>query len=117
MTKTFFLRALVTGALLGVVCIVGASLRSNEPLALSYLFAFWYNRVLMGAFIGIVPLPKKNAHALLMGAAIGLFISFAFYSATNFHDLIGFIVGIPYGLIIVVAMQPRRYQIQSPGLK
>lgn len=112
-----FYRALLTGALLGVVCIMGASLRATEPLSFAYLLAFWYNRVLMGALIGLVPLPKKAAQTLLLAAALGLAVSFAFYSATEFQDLIGFIVGIPYGLIIAFVMNPKRYQIQSPGLK
>ena len=34
------------------------------------------------------------------GAFLGLLVSFAFYSSTGFRDVIGFIAGIVYGVII-----------------
>jgi hypothetical protein len=34
------------------------------------------------------------------GALLGLLVSFAFYSSTGFEDVIGFIAGIVYGIII-----------------
>lgn len=90
----------IMGALLGVLCIVGANLRYNGTLANDYLFAFWFNRVLIGLFIGLL-IPLKNPlHLALRGALVGLFISFAFYSATEFLDITGFLVGAVYGIII-----------------
>lgn len=90
----------IMGALLGVLCIVGANLRYNGTLANDYLFAFWFNRVLIGLFIGLL-IPFKNPlHLALRGALVGLFISFAFYSATEFLDITGFLVGAVYGIII-----------------
>ena len=94
---------ITAGAILGVVCIVGAQVRSGfqqEPL---YLFAFWYNRLLMGVVIGLAAGTQTLRRALYRGALIGLLISFAFYSATGFGDPIGFIVGIVYGMIIEYA--------------
>ena len=93
--------SLITGALLGVVCILGATLRYSETLSNSYLFAFWFNRLLMGFVIGLVILKGDLYIRLIKGAIIGLIVSFAFYSATDFYDLIGFIVGAAYGAIIV----------------
>lgn len=91
------------GALLGVVCIVGATLRSAEALPFYYLLSFWYNRVIIGlviALVGKMPLKYKILH----GAMIGTVVSFAFYSSTNFQDLMGFLVGPVYGVIIVLGL-------------
>ncbi|CZQ99441.1 Hypothetical protein Tpal_2372 [Trichococcus palustris] len=91
---------ITAGAVLGIVCIIGAQLRSGFGRDASYLFAFWYNRLLMGVVIGLaggnLGLPK----ALGRGALLGFFVSFAFYSATGFDDVIGFLAGIVYGIII-----------------
>ncbi len=94
---------LISGAILGVVCIIGASLRSSEPLSSTYLFAFWYNRLMIGLVIGLL---QKNTlkNYLMKGVVIGIFISFAFYSSTNFQDLVGFIAGIVYGALIPLAI-------------
>ncbi len=92
--------ALLAGALLGVVCILGASLRYQGSLEVSYLFAFWFNRLLMGFVIGVIDWPISLSKRLARGAIVGLFVSFAFYSATDFMDLTGFLVGAVYGVII-----------------
>ena len=90
---------LLFGAILGVVCIVGAQIRSDFTQETWYLFAFWYNRIILGLLIGVLsPVPFKKA--LIRGALIGLIVSFAFYSSTNFSDLTGFLAGIIYGVII-----------------
>jgi len=94
---------LIAGALLGVVCIVGASLRSETGLDTTYLFAFWYNRVLMGLAIGLAARAKSLERALLRGALLGLLVSFAFYSSTGFGDVVGFGAGIVYGVMIELA--------------
>ena len=90
---------LISGAVLGVICIVGASLRSSETLSNTYLFAFWYNRLMIGLVIGLL---QKNTLKIyvLKGVVIGILISIAFYSSTNFQDVVGFIAGIVYGAII-----------------
>jgi hypothetical protein len=91
---------LILGAILGIFCIVGASLRTPDEASWSYLFSFWFNRVLMGFMIGLFPRPKNIKIALVRGISIGAFVSFAFYSATAFGDLTGFIAGFIYGMII-----------------
>jgi len=92
--------SLVMGAILGVVCIVGALIRSEAYLNATYLFSFWYNRLLMGMVIGLTVETARIPKALARGALIGFFVSFAFYSATSFLDPIGFVAGIFYGVII-----------------
>jgi len=92
--------SLITGAILGAVCIVGASIRSDFWLGATYLFAFWYNRLLMGFVIGLLDGKIGMPKVLYRGAFIGLIVSFAFYSSTGFGDPVGFIAGIIYGVII-----------------
>lgn len=91
---------LAAGAVLGIVCIIGAQLRSGFSRDAGYLFAFWYNRLLMGIIIGL-PIGKLGLLKVLgRGAFLGTVISFTFYSATGFNDLVGFLAGIGYGVII-----------------
>ena len=88
------------GALLGVVCIVGASVRSGFQSDAVFLFSLWFNRLLMGLVIGLaVDLPQLSK-ALGRGAFLGLLVSFAFYSATGFTDPVSFFAGVLYGMIM-----------------
>jgi hypothetical protein len=91
---------LASGAILGVVCIVGALIRSGFESNAYYLFSLWYNRLLMGLLIGAawknLSLPKTIGR----GAIFGLIVSFAFYSSTGFGDIVSFLAGIVYGIII-----------------
>lgn len=91
---------IATGAILGVFCIIGASIRSGFERDAVYLFAFWYNRLLMGIVIGLAVSAADMAKALSRGALLGLLVSFAFYSATGFDDGVGFMAGVVYGIII-----------------
>lgn len=88
------------GALLGVVCILGAQVRSGFEKEELYLFAFWYNRLLMGIVIGLAKETQELKQALVRGAILGLLVSFTFYSSTGFADAVGFAAGIVYGVII-----------------
>lgn len=88
------------GALLGVVCILGAQVRSGFEKEALYLFAFWYNRLLMGIVIGLAKETQELKQALVRGAILGLLVSFTFYSSTGFADAVGFAAGIVYGVII-----------------
>lgn len=92
--------SIVMGSILGVFCIIGATLRNTETLAVSYLFSFWFNRVVMGLVIGLLGTKLSLVKRLGRGFIIGLFISLAFYSATEFNDLMGFLAGGLYGIII-----------------
>ena len=103
--------SIVMGALLGVVCILGAQLRSGFEKEALYLFAFWYNRLLMGVVIGFAKETQELKQALVRGAILGLLVSFAFYSATGFEDAVGFAAGIVYGVIIEYAA----YRIADRG--
>jgi len=102
---------LILGSVLGIVCILGANLRSPEPLAAWYLFAFWLNRFLMGFVIALLPLNPSLLKKIGRGLLVGLFISFTFYSATNYQDLPGFVVGGLYGVIIETVLH---YGLKGP---
>jgi len=56
--------------------------------------------LLMGLLIGAawknLSLPKTIGR----GAIFGLIVSFAFYSSTGFVDIVSFLAGIVYGIII-----------------
>ena len=99
MNSKRLLHGLLWGVILGVVCVLGAVLRIEEPLGFDYVFAYWYNRVLMGLVIGLFPVwgLKKS---IIRGAVIGLLVSFAFFSATSYQDWIGFLFGAIYGMIV-----------------
>lgn len=91
---------LIGGVLLGILCVIGVSLRSGFKVAPTFVFALWYNRVILGLLVG-APWPKLNKNkAILRGAVFGLIVSFAFYASSGFADPISFLAGIIYGIIL-----------------
>ncbi len=92
--------SLLMGAVLGVFCIIGAYARFGSENEVFLLFSLWYNRLLMGLLIGLpwgkIGLPK----AIIRGAILGFVVSFAYYSATGFTDVVSFLAGVIYGMII-----------------
>ncbi|MBN1298505.1 MAG: hypothetical protein JW997_02345 [Actinobacteria bacterium] len=100
MIKKRLIVSIVSGAVLGIVCIIGASIRSGFQSDAIFLFSLWYNRLLMGLLIGLAWKMINLPRLLLRGAILGLIVSFAFYSSTGFNDVVSFIAGIVYGIII-----------------
>lgn len=92
--------ALIGGVLLGIVCVIGAYIRSGFTASPTFVFALWYNRVILGLVVGAPWAITNRRNALIRGALFGLLISFAFYSATAFQDPISFLAGIVYGVIL-----------------
>jgi hypothetical protein len=101
--------ATVIGAVLGIFCILGAGGRvggwiGNEIL----LIGLWYNRVIMGILIGFagdlnfikIGKNSKWVNSILRGALFGLLVALQFYLTTSFLDLLSFLAGIMYGIII-----------------
>lgn len=93
----------ITGAALGIVCIIGALIRTGGGSGAGFLFALWYNRLLMGMVIGLMDDSTDMPRLLIRGAMAGLLVSFAFYSAAGFGDAVSFLAGIVYGIIIELA--------------
>ena len=92
--------ALLGGVLLGIVCVIGAYVRSGLSASPAYVFSLWYNRVLLGLVVGAPWTASSRSWVLLRGALLGLMVSFAFYSSTGFSDHISFLAGILYGVIL-----------------
>jgi len=92
--------ALIGGALLGLVCVAGAYVRSGFTASPVFVFSLWYNRVIIGLAVGAPWMVTSRSKTLLRGAFLGLLVSFAFYSATGFQDPVSFVAGILYGVIL-----------------
>lgn len=99
MTKRLKL-ALIGGAVLGIFCVVGAYIRSGGTSSPTFIFALWFNRVIIGLAVGAPWSTTSKSKNLLRGAILGLLVSFAFYSSTGFQDHISFIAGLVYGVIL-----------------
>ena len=99
MLKLRMKTAIIMGALLGIICIIGVGFRFVYRNNTVYLISMWYNRLLMGIVIGLVA-DRRRIMVVLRGALLGLMVSLAFFITTGFQDLIGFIAGIGYGIII-----------------
>ncbi|MFO7887170.1 MAG: hypothetical protein R6U59_02545 [Eubacteriales bacterium] len=100
MNKKRIITTLITGAILGVFCIIGASIRSGGEASTYLLFALWYNRIIMGLVIGLASKRSEMTYVLIRGAGLGLVVSFAYFASTGFIDVVSFIAGIVYGVII-----------------
>ncbi|NLN46954.1 MAG: hypothetical protein GX153_10390 [Clostridiaceae bacterium] len=92
--------SLIGGALLGLICVAGAYVRSGLTISPVYVFSLWYNRVIIGLAVGAPWITTVKSKALLRGAILGLLVSFAFYSSTDFQDPVSFAAGILYGLML-----------------
>lgn len=92
--------SLIGGILLGVVCVVGAYVRSGSAATPVFVFSLWYNRVIIGLVVGAPWRSVVKSKALLRGGILGLMVSFAFYSATGYQDPVSFVAGAIYGVIL-----------------
>ncbi|MGY5858699.1 MAG: hypothetical protein RTU63_04965 [Candidatus Thorarchaeota archaeon] len=104
--------AIIVGALLGVLCIIGVGSRIPGGYSnVVYLTAVWYNRVIMGIIVGLAggitivkSERKKNfPNAIVRGLIIGIVVSSAtLLLSETIIDWLGWIAGIAYGPIIDV---------------
>ena len=92
--------SLIGGVLLGILCVIGAYIRSGFTATPIFVFSLWYNRVIIGLVVGAPWVVTSKSKTLLRGAVLGLLVSFAFYCATGFKDPISFLAGIVYGVIL-----------------
>jgi hypothetical protein len=87
--KKRILISLLTGAILGVFCIIGVGARIGYENYI-FLVGMWYNRVVMGLLIGLaedihITIGAKNI--LLRVALLGLIVSSAIFISTEFRDI------------------------------
>nr|AGF92872.1 conserved hypothetical protein, membrane [uncultured organism] len=99
MSKQRFQASVITGIILGIICIIGSGIRVGFKENIIFLFALWYNRFLMGIVFGLIS-EVEDRMILIRGAVLGFIISFAFYLSTGFQDMIALFAGIVYGIII-----------------
>lgn len=92
--------SLIGGSMLGILCVIGAYIRSGFTATPTFVFALWYNRVIIGLVIGAPWVAISKSKTLLRGALLGLLVSFAFYCATGFVDPVSFLAGVVYGIIL-----------------
>lgn len=95
--------SILLGALLGVICIIGISMRIGFLGNELFILSTWINRLIIGLVVGLAPYFKFKTNfknVLIRGGIVGFIISGSFYLATSFKDTPGFIAGIIYGMII-----------------
>ena len=92
--------SIISGSLLGVICIIGGGIRMGFSGNGLYLFALWYNRLIMGILIGLTKM-NSGISGLVKGGLLGFVVSLAFFLSTGMSDLVSFLAGIVYGVIIV----------------
>ena len=97
----------LTGAILGVICIIGVGSRLGFYDNEIYLMGMWYNRVVLGVIVGLsgeimLIEDNKNHNAILRGTIFGTIITSAIFFSTSFRDIPSFFAGIFYGIIIDV---------------
>ena len=97
------LTALVSGAVLGLICVLGASVRLGWAGNQLLIVSLWYNRLIMGLLIGLagdLVLIKGKSNWILRGALLGLVVSAAYFLTEGAGDQISFWIGSVYGIII-----------------
>lgn len=95
--------SLALGGLLGILCIIGVGLRLGFDGNALFLFATWFNRVIMGLIIGLaggLTLIKGKSNPLLRGLVLGALVSLAWFLDTGLRDAVGFSAGLAYGMVI-----------------
>jgi hypothetical protein len=102
--------AVLTGALLGILCIIGVGSRIPGGYFVNaiYLIGMWYNRVIMGIVIGfaeditIIKSERETnwVNTVIRGLIFGVIISIAIFLSTEFRDIPSLFAGFVYGVII-----------------
>lgn len=98
--------AVITGAVLGVLCIIGVGGRIGFHGNELFLFAMWYNRVIMGLLIGLaggLKIIDSENNYIVRGLILGLLVSSAITLTSGFMDVPSFFAGVVYGVIIDLA--------------
>lgn len=91
--------SLAVGAVLGVFCIIGVGYRQGYTGNELYLFAMWYNRIIMGLLIGFAG-NWLDDRFVIRGLILGTLVTTAFFFSTAFRDWPGWLAGVAYGVII-----------------
>ena len=96
--------SVLTGAFLGVFCIIGVGSRIGYTGNELYLLGMWYNRVIMGLIVGlskdIILIDNNRNNTVLRGLIIGTLVTTAIFLSTSFKDIPSYFAGVAYGIII-----------------
>lgn len=95
--------SILTGAILGIFCIIGASVRIGWQGNQLLIFALWYNRLIMGLLIGLAGnliIVKRDWNWVLRGASLGFVVSTAYFFTSGAVDWVSLFAGVVYGVII-----------------
>ena len=103
--------ALVSGAVLGLFCVLGASVRLGWQGNQILIVSLWYNRLVMGLLIGLageLTLVKGEYNWALRGILLGLVVSAAYFLTAGATDWVSFFAGVLYGFIIELVLRMRQ---------
>lgn len=95
--------ALVCGALLGILCIIGVGSRFGFLGNEVFILANWYNRVVMGLVVGLaggLTVVESKFNPVVRGLILGFMVSLGLFLSSGLRDPLGFMAGIAYGVII-----------------
>lgn len=109
--KRRLLIALGCGAVLGLFCILGASVRLGWNGNQLLIFSLWYNRLIMGLLIGLagdLVIVQGKANWILRGAVLGLMVSAAYFLTAGAGDWVSFLAGVLYGMIIEFVLRQQK---------
>ena len=109
--KKRLLIALGSGAVLGVICVLGASVRLGWSGNQLLIVSLWYNRLIMGLVIGLakdLEIIKGEYNWILRGVLLGLGISAAYFLTAGAGDWVSFLVGPIYGIIIEFVLRQQK---------
>ena len=103
-----FIISVTSGAILGVLCIIGVGAREGYLGNVGYLIGIWAMRVVLGIIIGLaagIILIKgegweKWVNAGVRGTLFGLIVSAAVLLMDQYVGYTTFVAGIAYGTII-----------------
>ncbi len=102
MNKKRILISTLLGSLLGIFCIIGMTTRLNLEFTNPLIIGTWFNRVVLGITLGLLPNCKSLSKAAIKGILAGTIIGFEAYLYTG--DLTGYIASLVYGLITSIVL-------------
>jgi len=110
MKKRLFI-ALGSGAVLGLFCVLGASVRLGWAGNQLLIFSLGYNRLIMGLVIGLagdLEFSPGNSNWVLRGALLGGGVSGAYFLTAGAGDWVSFLAGFIYGILIEYVLRQQK---------
>ena len=99
MNKNRFQRALITAVIFGILCVLSFVIRFGYKNNFVYLLALFYNRLLIGIIIGLLP-TKKGLIVLFRGLILGFLVGLGLDLSSGFADIVALIGGGVTGIFV-----------------